>query len=453
MSIKVIMPHMGESVVEGTIIKWLKKEGDVIKKDESIVEISTDKVDVDIPAPASGILIKILAREDQKVDVGKEIALIEEAAPAEAAIPTIPAAPPRDLETLRPPAPPAAVPPPTKKEVPPKPPAAAPPRAEPPAARPPSMEITPVVGKLAAQYSVDLSKIEGTGLGGRVTKKDVLDYVEKKGLTPAPPPPATLPPPAPTPPPPPPAAEKPAPPAAPPAAPPKPEEPTELIPLLGMRRAIADHMVLSKTTIPHVTTVAEVDVTNLVDFKKRHQEEFEAEEGIPITYMPFIVKAVIMGLKEFPLINSSLEGQNIVVKKFYHIGVAVAVKEGLIVPVVRHADRLDIRHLAHAVYDAAKRAREGKLLPQDMMGGTFSITNPGVFGAILSTPIINYPQCAILGTEAIRRLPVVRGEEIVIRSMMNLCLSYDHRIVDGAYAIQFLQKIRRCLENPLELIL
>lgn len=441
MPIKVIMPHMGESVAEGTVVKWLKKEGDLVRKDESIAEISTDKVDVDIPAPAAGILAKILVREGEKVDVGKQIALIEEGVPAEVPVPSIPAAPPRDLETLRAEAPPTVTPPP-KVEVPPKPIAAA----------PPSMEITPVVAKMAAQYNVDLSRIEGTGLGGRVTKKDVLDYLEKKGLVAAPAPAAPSPPAAPLPAPPPPVEVKPAPVAPPPAAP-KPDEPVEYIPLAGMRKAIADHLVLSKTVIPHVTTVAEVDVTNLVDFKKRHEEEFQAEEGIPITYMPFIIKAVLLGLKEFPLMNSSIEGQNIVVKKFYHLGVAVAVKEGLIVPVIRHTDRMNIRQLAHALFDMAKRAREGKLLPQDMTGGTFSITNPGVFGAILSTPIINYPQCAILGTEAIRKLPVVRGEAIVIRSMMNLCLSYDHRIVDGAYAIQFLQKVRRCLENPLELIL
>jgi pyruvate/2-oxoglutarate dehydrogenase complex dihydrolipoamide acyltransferase (E2) component len=225
------------------------------------------------------------------------------------------------------------------------------------------------------------------------------------------------------------------------------------IPLKGMRKAIADHMVLSKRTSPHVTTVLEVDMTRLVDFRNRHKEEFQREEGIPLTYMSFIVKAVVNALKEHPLLNSSIEGDRILVKHFYNIGVAVALEEGLIVPVVQEADKKGVRELARAIHDLATRGRVGKLIPADLQGGTFSITNPGIFGAIISTPIIHQPQAAILGVEAIRKMPVVRDDEIVIRSLMFLCLSYDHRIVDGATGIRFLQQVRKALENPLELIL
>jgi 2-oxoisovalerate dehydrogenase E2 component (dihydrolipoyl transacylase) len=294
---------------------------------------------------------------------------------------------------------------------------------------------------MAAEYRLDLDRIEGTGLGGRVTKKDLLVYLghqketsfqepfplEKERQAPVEVSPGE---------------EKP--------------EPTSLyetIPLKGMRKAIADHMVLSKRTSPHVTTVLEVDMTRLVDFRNRHKEEFQKEEGLSLTYMPFIVKAVVNALKAYPMLNSSIEEEQILVKHFYNIGVAVALEESLIVPVIHEADKKGIRELARSIHALAARGKAGKLIPADLQGGTFCITNPGTFGAIISTPIIQQPQAAILGVEAIRKMPVVLDDEITIRSMMFLCLSYDHRIVDGATAIRFLQQVCKALENPLVFIL
>lgn len=232
-----------------------------------------------------------------------------------------------------------------------------------------------------------------------------------------------------------------------------PDEPVETVPLTGIRRTIAQHMAESVRTAAHVTTVAEVDMTRLVAFRERHKKEFEEQEGFALTYLPFIVRATTTALKEYPALNASLEGDRLLLKKYYHIGIAVALDWGLIVPVLRHADRLDIRELARAIHDLAERARTRRLAAEETRGGTFTITNPGVYGAVLSTPIIHQPQAAILGVEAIRKAPAVRDDQVVIRSLMYLCLSYDHRIVDGATAVQFLQAIRRRLESPLELIL
>ncbi len=419
MPVKVIMPHMGESVVEGTILKWLKREGEMVARDEPLVEVSTDKVDVEVPSPASGVLIKVLAREGETLPVGTELALIgevpeklkEEAVhPEREAALLIRGYP--DRETPEP----SPIPSPPKKF---------------PAEK--KRKVTPVVAKLADKHGIDLDMVKGTGIGGRITKKDILAYLAKG----RPSPPELLEPVEP------PKLER----------PPQVLEPYDVVPLTGMRKAIAEHMAMSKRTSPHVTTVAEVDMTRLVAFRERHKEEFEATEGFPLTYMPFIVKATVNALKEFPYLNASLEGDRIILKRYYHIGIAVALEEGLIVPVIKHADQKDIRVLARAIHDLASRARAKRISLEELQGGTFSITNPGVFGAILSTPIIHQPQVAILGVEAIRKMPVVRDEQIVIRSIMYLCLSYDHRIVDGATAVQFLQRVRRYLENPLDLIL
>jgi pyruvate/2-oxoglutarate dehydrogenase complex dihydrolipoamide acyltransferase (E2) component len=227
----------------------------------------------------------------------------------------------------------------------------------------------------------------------------------------------------------------------------------EEIRLEGLRKAIAEHMVASVRTAPHVTTVAEVDVTELVGFRRHYKERFQQEEGVPLTYMPFIFRAVVDGLKAFPTLNSSLDGERILVRRYYHIGLAVAAPEGLVVPVLRHADRLPVRQLARAIHDLAERGRVRKLRPEELSGGTFTISNPGVFGGVLSTPIIHQPQAAILNVQAIRTQPAVRDGVIVPRELMYLCLSYDHRIVDGATAVQFLQHVRGGLEHPLALIL
>jgi 2-oxoglutarate dehydrogenase complex dihydrolipoamide succinyltransferase (E2) component len=413
MEVKIVVPHMGESIVEGTILKWLKRPGDRVERDESVVEIGSDKIDVEVPAPARGRLKEIIAQEGATVAVGKAVALLE-----------------------------------TEDAVPERPKAEAPPEAEAAEAGEAKQEeaplkgrrrITPVVAKLAERHNVDLDRVEGTGLGGRVTKRDVLAYLEGRRPTPE-------------------AAEakrkeEALPTPTPRRAVPSEEEPVEVIPVTAMRKAIAEHLVRSKQTAPHVTTVAEVDMTRLVNFREKHKAEFEGQEGISLTYMPFIVMACVRALKEFPYLNATMEEERIVLKRYYHIGVAVALEEGLVVPVIRYADRLDIRGLARAIHDLAERARTKKLTSDDLKGGTFSITNPGAFGAVLSTPIINYPQAAILGVEAVRKTPVVRDDQIVIRHMVYLCLSYDHRIVDGATAVQFNQRVRRILENPLELIL
>lgn len=442
------MPHMGESVAEGTIAKWLKAEGESVAKDEPLVEVTSDKVDYEIPAPAAGRLARILVQEGRTVAVGAELAVIEE---TEAAA----GPPPGEPEAVL--AEPAA-----EVAAPRAAPVAGPPwPAAPPAPRAPSpvrrggRKITPVVAKLADQHGLDLDRIEGTGVGGRVTKRDVLVHLE--GGRPAAaqvrpteqearPSPAAPPLPA-----------EPAPAARaverPPAREAAPDEPVEAVPLTGMRRAIAEHMAESVRTAAHVTTVAEVDLTRLVAFRERHKKEFEEQEGFSLTYLPFIVRATVTALKEYPVLNASLEGDRFLLKKYYHIGIAVALDWGLIVPVIRHADRLDIRGLARAIHDLAERARTRQLAAEETRGGTFTITNPGVYGAVLSTPIIHQPQAAILGVEAIRKAPAVRDEQVVIRSLMYLCLSYDHRIVDGATAVQFLQAIRRRLESPLELIL
>jgi pyruvate dehydrogenase E2 component (dihydrolipoyllysine-residue acetyltransferase) len=450
----VLMPHMGESVVEGTVLRWLRREGEAVKRNETIAEVETDKADVEIPAPADGRLVKILVPEGARAAVGAELALIE---PTGAA------------ETKSGEAPPPSAPAPAQGALAPPPQAVAAPRPAP--ARPPAPEVppppsrarpagravvSPVVAKLMEQHQLtpaDLERIPGTGIGGRVTKQDLLGYLDRRREAAEPPLPAPVPerpaqaeagaPPA--------TARGPA--AAPAAGEETREEPVEEVRLEGLRKAIAEHMVASVRTAPHVTTVAEVDMTDLVRFRAYHKTRFEAEEGAPLTYLLFIVRAVIEGLRAFPMLNSSLDGDRILVRHYYHVGVAVATSAGLIVPVLRHADRMSIREMARTLHDLVERGRARKLRPDELSGGTFTVTNPGVFGGVLSTPIIHQPQAAILGVQAIRTQPAVRDGQIVPRELMYLCLSYDHRIVDGATAVQFLQQVRGQLEHPLALVI
>ena len=406
MATEVIMPQLGESIVEGVIGAWLVKEGEHVEEDQSLAEIETDKVTLEIPSPVAGTVEKLVAQEGETVPVEKVIALIapdaEEAAAA--------AAPQR----------------PAKAETTAAPPEKGKPEPEPEGASRARM-YSPAVLSLAAEHRVDLARIEGTGRGGRVTRKDVLAYVEKREAAPE------------------------AVPAAPKAVPAPAEggeaELEELVPLSQLRKTIAEHMVRSVRTSPHVTTVAEVDMTRIAGWREAHKEEFLRQEGVKLTYMPFICQAVACALLEYPIMNSSWTDDGIVIRKYLHLGIAVAIKEGLIVPVIRWADRMNLAEMAHALDEVAAKARDRKLTVEDLQGATFSITNPGVFGAILSTPIIHQPQAAILSVEAVRKLPVVIDDAIAIRSMMNLCLSYDHRIVDGATAVQFLQQVRRNLEE------
>lgn len=398
MSVSVVMPEIGETVVSGTIVQWLKKVGDSVAVDEPLVEVATDKANVEIPSPARGILKEILAREDEEVEVGSVIAIIEEeeveARPA-----------PKPYEAP----PPQPEPRPEEKEI---------PEAEPERERIKERS-SPLVRRLARELGVDLKEVQGTGSEGRVTKEDLLAYLEKMHAAPK--------------------AE----------APPKVEAAAleEVIPLQGMRKAIAEHMIRSRRTAAHVTTVAEVDMSRLVKFRQRHKEEFLEREGIALTYLPFMVKACIKGLKQFPMVNSSLIEEKIIVKKYYHMGIAVETDRGLMTPVIRDADRMGIAQLARAMSTLAARAREGRLSIGEFQGATFTITNPGSFGALLSTPIIHQPQCAILGMEKIEKRPVVIDDAIAIRDMMYLCLSYDHRIIDGFTAIRFLQEVKKALEE------
>ncbi len=434
MATTVIMPQLGESIAEGKISKWLKREGERVERDESLVEVATDKATVEVPAPVAGVLTKILAKEGAVVPIKKDIALIEEGKAAQAPAPQYAKTGPPPAQAV-----PARKPSPKIEGAPPA------PKGKRPAPEPAKDErhYSPLVRRLAEQHGLDLSQVRGSGAGGRVTKQDLLGLIPAKGGRPAakgrppkPQEPVAAAPPEP---------EKPAPPAAAAAAPAEPEDQT--IPLAGMRKIIAEHMVRSKRTAPHVTTITDVDMTEVVRLREAAKEKFQQVHGVKLTYMPFIIQATARALRQYPYLNSSLIEEKIILKRRIHIGVAVSTETGLIVPVIRNADQLSIVELAKTIEALAGRARSGKLKPDDIHGGTFSITNPGVFGGLLSTPIIFQPQAAILGVQRISKMPVVINDMIAIRSMMYLCLSYDHRIVDGATSVQFLQYIRKQLEE------
>jgi 2-oxoisovalerate dehydrogenase E2 component (dihydrolipoyl transacylase) len=410
---RVTMPQLGESVTEGTIGRWLKQVGEPVKKYESLVEIITDKVNAEVPAPVAGVLQAISAPEGATVAVGTEICVIEVAG-AEAASPV--------TERV---APPAAT-------------------AEPSAAAAPAAQVekrdeggrlSPAVRQLAEEQKVDVSRIAGSGLGGRVTKKDVLDYVAAQGT----PSRASASP----------RAEAPAPRTAPAAVgrAPQPAAGDQTLKLTPMRRSIAEHMARSKSTIPHAWTVTEVDMTSIVRVRQAAREGFRRQEGVDLTYVPFVIKAVVENLRHHPILNAAWGGDHIILRKELNIGVAVSVEDGLVVPVIHHADDKNLAGLAKALEDLAGRARTGKLTLEDVQGGTFTVNNPGTFGSVISYAIINQPQAAILNMEAIVKRPVVIEDAIAIRSMMNLCLSFDHRVMDGVAAVRFLQGVRASLEG------
>jgi 2-oxoglutarate dehydrogenase E2 component (dihydrolipoamide succinyltransferase) len=435
MAIDVVMPQMGESIAEGTVTRWMKKVGDRVERDEPLFEISTDKVDAEIPSPAAGVLSEILAAEGKTVPVNSVVARL--AAEGDAAQPS--AGAPK-------PAPPAEAKPAAAAPAPPKPaaaPAPAPAPAAPPqtpAAAPPAassiderrrIRSSPLVRKIAAESSIDISMIQGTGISGRVTKQDILDHIAKGSA---------------------PAAAAGAPKRAPRADAPAfaPGELVHVEPMSVMRRKIAEHMVMSKRTSAHVSTVFEVDFTEVDKLRRKHKAAY-AERGVNLTFMPFIAQAVIEGLREFPIINASLDGDNILYKREINIGIAVALDWGLIVPVLKHADEKNILGIARAINDIGERARNKKLAPDDVQGGTFTITNPGIYGGLFGLPIINQPQLAILGVGGIKKRPVVidtdEGDAIVIRSMCYLALTFDHRLIDGAIADQFMARIRGIIED------
>ena len=399
------MPQLGESITEGTISKWLKQPGDQVKKYEGLVEIITDKVNAEVPAPLSGVLKEIKVKEGATVTVGTEIAVIEETA---AATPSAPKSPPAPQTTT-----PIAAPAPAEES-----------------ATEGRTRLSPAVRALIEEHRLtdtELARIEGSGIGGRISKKDIDDYVAKR-TQPA-------------------AANGEQQQQAAPTTVPAPS-PGTTVPLSPMRRAIASNMLKSKQTIPHAWTVAEVDMTNVVRFRQKAKDGFKQREGIDLTYVPIIVKAVVEGLKAVPILNASWSDQGVVLHKDINVGVAVSVDDGLIVPVIHQADRMSIAGLAKSTDDLATRARAGKLGIPDVQGATFTVNNPGTFGTILSYSIIAPPQAGILAMDAIVKRPVViEGDAIAVRSMMNLCLSFDHRVLDGVSAARFLQGVRRWLEG------
>ncbi len=474
MATDVIMPQMGESIAEGTITKWMKKVGEPVKRDEPIFEISTDKVDAEIPSPVAGTLTEILVPEGQTVAINTVVARIGEAgeqpsAPASAPAPAAakPPEPKPAAAAAPPPAPAAPVEKPAEKpESQPAPTPAAPlaPAAPGPAAaareqggRVESIEerirrrSSPLVRKIASEHAVDITQLEGTGIHSRVTKNDILSYIENRKVAAAPA-----------------FAEAPA--ARPaeiveaglaePLAAPAPAprlsiavtDRDEVVPMTRIRRITAENMSLSKRTSAHVATVFQVDYTALARLREEHKDAFLQKNGVKLTYLPFIFRACVQALKEFPQVNASIDGENIVYHKDIHLGMAVALDWGLIVPVIRNADEKSILGLARATHDLAERARTKRLKPEEIHGGTFTVTNPGVFGSLFGTPIIPQPQVAILGVGAIEKRPVVvkddsGGDALGIRTVGYLALSFDHRLIDGADADRFMATVKKILEK------
>lgn len=427
MPTRVIMPQLGESVAEGTVIRWFKKVGDTVERDEPLFEISTDKVDAEIPSPAAGTLTKILVKENQTVEVNAVVAEIDGEGPVGAGSIAAPA------QEGPPPA--AAPAPPRGRE----PTATTPAPSSPAAAEAAGLKIrsSPLVRRIAKEKHVDLSLVKGTGQGGRISKEDILKYVAGRSAAPAP-------------------AGAVAPAAPSPAAGPSPiafSGPVQVVPMTPMRRQIAERMLLSRRTSAHVTTVFEVEMTRVFEIRAQYGAEFERRHGLKLTYTPFFAKAAIDAIKQFPVFNASVEQDNIVYKRDVNIGVAVALESGLIVPVLKRADEKSFLGLARAVTDLAERARTKRLSVEEVQGGTFTITNPGVFGSLFGTPIIHQPQVAILGVGAIEKRAVVRDDAIAIRPMVYLALSFDHRLIDGAVADQFMVKIKTSLENWAEVVL
>ncbi len=450
MAVDVIMPQMGESIFEGTITKWLKKPGDKIERDEPLFEISTDKVDAEIPAPAAGVLKEIKVAEGQTVPIQTVVAIID-AAGAGAATPA--AAPKAEAPKAAAPAKPAPVLAPTPVPSPvsstPAPAVMAVAAGATSAPRPAGARIhsSPLVRRLAKENNIDLTTVPGTAPGGRISKKDILAVIalgSGGGARPA--------------------AAAPAPPGVSGTVPRivlengAPREKIyfghyEVQPMSVMRQRIAEHMVLSKHVSPHVYSVDEADMTRVVETRERNKAEFEKRNEAKLTFMPFFVRACTEALCAFPIVNASLDGTNIVLHKEMNIGIAVALDWGLIVPVIKNAEEKNFLGLQRAITDLAERARSKKLKPEEVQEGTFSITNPGTFGGLMGLPVISQPNVAILGIGAIQKRPVVVNDAIAIRSMVYLTLSYDHRVVDGAIAHQFMGKVKSALENWNESVL
>jgi len=474
MPVTIVVPQLGESVVEGTIGKWLKKVGDPIAKDEPIVEIITDKINIELPAPSAGTLGQIAVQEGVVAQVGDPLGVILGAGESLPAGGGAPAAAGGGAKQGSASAPAPAAPLPPRPQ-----PSAAPPSAPAPSAAQPSglpvptgvgigladhpstdgMRLSPAVRKLAKEHRLDVSQIRGSGMGGRVTREDVLAHIDAArvagsagigaqapaigGMAPGR------------------VDFGPAAAGAPAQAPPKPVKPipapafaapgtrdVERRPLTNVRKKIAENMVRSRHTAAHCATWDEVDMTALVELRGRLKEKVKGDYGVTLTYMPFIMKAVVRALREYPVLNATMTETEVEYRKYYNIGVAVHRDQGLIVPIVHDADRKTLLQLAAEIESLGSRARADKLTLDDIQGGTFTITNAGMFGATASTPIINYPEVAILGVHLIQERPVVRDHRIVVRWMMTLVISFDHRLVDGTPAVQFLHRVKELLEDP-----
>jgi pyruvate dehydrogenase E2 component (dihydrolipoamide acetyltransferase) len=425
----IVMPQMGESIFEGTITKWLKKPGDKVQRDEPLFEISTDKVDAEIPAPASGVLQDIKVGEGNTVQVNTVVGTIaadgERATTASAQAP--PAKPAAPVST-------SAAP---RSE-------AAPPKTPPPAPAPQAMteeedhaRSSPLVRKIAREHNVNLSQVPGTGLGGRITKQDIMAFLERPEAatgSSATPSSASVP-------------------VARPAAPPTPAAiPGDVMPMTQMRKIIAQRMVESRRTSAHVHSMFEVDLTRIVQLRNKNKGAFEQRHGARLTFMPFFVRSAIIALQQFPIVNSSVEGETIRYHRHVNVGIAVALDWGLIVAVLKSADELNFLGLQRGITDLGERARSKKLKPEEVEGSTFTVTNPGQFGAVFGLPIINQPNTAILGVGGIMKMPLVvtdadGNDSIAIRSVVHLTLGYDHRVIDGAVADQFMAFLKKTLEN------
>ena len=420
--IDVVMPQMGESIVEGTLTKWLKKAGERVERDESLFEISTDKVDTEIPSPSAGVLAELLVAEGATVAINTIVARIDEK--GEAAVSPAAPAPSPVPPVSPPPAPPAAPP-------------ASPPVAVPAPAPPPAAEeaspgpLSPLVRRMSREYGIDLGQIKGTGAGGRITKQDMEAYIAAQAErtmqgSPAP---------------------------APAVAPPAPGLKSRIEPMSIMRSKIGEHMLMSVRTSPHVTTVHKIDMTKVARIRERNKEEIKARHGYALTFLPFVARAAVEALRAFPIVNASVDGNNIVYHDEINIGIAVSIEGGLIVPVIRRADEISVLSLQRAIVDLSTRARAKQLKSEEVQGGTFTITNFGSNGALFGTPVINQPQAAILGVGVVEKTPVVIDDAIAIRSISLIGLTFDHRLIDGALADQFMLKLKSVLETWSEQVL
>ncbi len=390
--IEVKVPQLSESVAEATLLDWHKKEGEKVSRDENLIDIETDKVVLELPSPADGVLVKILKKARDSVGSGDVIAQIDTEAKAAAAAP----APQKKTET--------------------------------PPEKPKSAPVMPAAQKIAAEKGVDTSKVQGTGRDGRVTKADVLEVKPQRAPLQQPTPPVNV-------------------------DQLLTDRPEQRVPMSRLRQRVAERLVQSQSTAAILTTFNEVNMAPVIEMRKRYQERFEKEHGVRLGFMSFFIKAAVHALKRFPVVNASIDGNDIVYHGYFDIGVAVGSPRGLVVPILRDADRMSFAEIEKKIGDFGKRAQDGKLAIEELTGGTFSISNGGVFGSMLSTPIINPPQSAILGVHATKERAVVEDGQIVVRPMNYLALSYDHRIIDGREAVLFLVSIKEALEDPARLIL